>query len=245
MARWNRAIAVLPFRQGKVLDLGCAFGFTTVKLARRGYQTVGVDNSPRYIAWAKRRHPGGAYLLSSAEQLSLEDASVDGVLFLDVLEHVVNQEAVMHEITRVLKPGGTLILSVPHRGLLGWLDSLNVYARLVRTTHRGLFPQEIAQTGAHRHYSVRQLRMLLGPSFTLRRTFCTGLGIAELVNLPLLIFCRYIFTWEWLYQILQYVYFLVYLLEDVVPLGRAGYHLMVVATKQEHPVSSSPEEGAE
>jgi len=241
MARWTRAIAALPFKQGKVLDLGCAFGFATKQLARKGYQTVGVDNFPRYIARAKRRHPEGEYLLCSAEQLPLEDASVDGVLFLDVLEHVVDQTAVIHEITRVLKPGGTLILSVPHWGLLGWLDSLNVYAKLVRSTHHGLFPQEIAQTGVHRHYSVCQLVGLLGPSFTVRRTFCTGLGIAELVNLPLLVFCRYIFAWEWLYQILQYAYFLVYLLEDVVPLGWAGYHLMLVATKLERPLSSTPE----
>ena len=59
--------------------------------------------------------------------------------------------------------------------------------------------------------------------------------MAELVNLPLLDQCRYILAWEWLYQILQYVYFLVYLLEDLLPLGRAGYHLMVVATKDQVP----------
>ncbi len=239
MARWNRAIAALPFRQGKVLDVGCAFGFATLLLARKGYQTVGVDNSARYIAWAKRRHPQGEYLLCSAEALPLADASFDGVLLLDVLEHVVDQEAVMGEVRRVLKSGGVLILSVPHRGLLGWLDSLNVYAQLVRTTHHGLFPQEIAQTGVHRHYSVDQLCALLGPAFTLERVFCTGLGIAELVNLPLLVFCRYFFSWESSYQILQYVYFLVYLLEDLIPLGRIGYHLMIVAKKQEVPPQSA------
>lgn len=233
MARWDRAIAALPFPHGRVLDLGCAFGFATKMLARKGYETVGVDNSSQYIARARHRHPKGEYILSSAESLPLENASFDGVLFLDVLEHVTNEEAVIQEIRRVLKPGGTLILSVPHRGLLGWLDSLNVYARIVRLTRHGLFPQEIAQTGIHRHYSVRRLRSLLGPEFTFQRVMCTGLGVAELVNLPLLILCRYILTWEWLYQILQYVYFLAYLLEDLVPFGPIGYHLMIVATKQE------------
>src|SRR5947209_2834890 len=134
MARWDRAIALLPFRKGRVLDLGCAFGFATLRLARKGYETVGVDSSVRYIAWAKQRHPQGQYLLASAEALPLADASFEGVLLLDVLEHVVDERVVMREVWRVLKPGGTLILSVPHRGLLGWLDSLNVYARLVRAT---------------------------------------------------------------------------------------------------------------
>jgi SAM-dependent methyltransferase len=232
MARWNRAIAALPFRQGKVLDVGCAFGFATLLLARKGYQTVGVDNSRRYIVWAKRRHPQGEYVLCNAEELPFADASFDGVLLLDVLEHVVDQAALLREVQRVLKPGGTLILSVPHRGLLGWLDSLNIYARLVRATHHGLFPQEIAQTGVHRHYSVDQLRTLLGPAYEFEHVFCTGLGIAELINLPLLVFCRYLFSWEGLYQVLQYVYFLVYLLEDLAPLGCLGYHLMVVGKKQ-------------
>ena len=231
MARWNRAIAALPFRSGRVLDLGCAFGFTTLKLARKGYQTVGVDNSARYIAQAKRRHPGGEYILCSAETLPLADASFDGVLFSDVLEHVTNQRAVISEIHRILKPGGTLIISVPHRGLLGWLDSLNLYAHLVRQTHHGLFPPEIAQTGVHRHYSKAQLCSLLGPAFTVYRTMYTGLGVAELINIPLLIVCRYILAWEWLYQILQYIYFLVYLIEDLIPFGPFGYHLMLVATR--------------
>jgi hypothetical protein len=129
----------------------------------------------------------------------------------------------------------TLILSVPHRGWLGWLDWLNVYARLVRTTQHGLFPQKIAQRGVHSHYSVDQLRTLLGLAFELDHVFCTGLSIAELVNFPLLVFCRYLFSWEGLYQILQYVYFLVYLLEDLIPLGYGGYHLMIVAKKQVEP----------
>jgi len=233
MARWNRAIASLPFKQGKILDLGCAFGFATRKLAHKGYQTVGVDNSPRYIAWAKRRHPQGTYLLNPAEELPFTDASFDGILCLDVLEHVTDPATVASEIGRVLKPGGTLILSVPQRGLLGWLDSLNLYTLFVRITRHGLFPPEIAQTGWHRHYSVKQLRTLLGADFTLQRVSCTGLGLAELVNLPLLIICRYILAWEGLYQLLQYAYFLIYLLEDLFPLGRFGYHLMLVFKKEE------------
>lgn len=231
MARWSRAIAALPFRRGRVLDLGCAFGFATLKLAGKGYQTVGVDTSARYIAQAKRRHPTGEYILCSAETLPLTDASFDGVLFLDVLEHVTSEEAVVSEIRRVLKPGGTLIISVPHRGLLSKLDALNLYARLVRRFHHGLFPSEIAQTGVHRHYTSDQLRTLLKPAFTVQRVFCTGLGLAEFVNLPLLIVCRFFLKWEWLYQVLQYVYFLVYLIEDLFPFGPFGYHLMLVATR--------------
>ena len=59
--------------------------------------------------------------------------------------------------------------------------------------------------------------------------------LAELVNLLLLVFCRFALSWQWLYQMLQYAYFLAYLLEDLLPLGPAGYHLMLVATKEAIP----------
>jgi 2-polyprenyl-3-methyl-5-hydroxy-6-metoxy-1,4-benzoquinol methylase len=44
----------LPFRQGHVLDLGCAFGYSTRLLRRRGYAAAGADASSRYIARAAR-----------------------------------------------------------------------------------------------------------------------------------------------------------------------------------------------
>jgi SAM-dependent methyltransferase len=231
MARWTRAIQALPFKQGRVLDLGCAFGFATRRLARRGYETVGVDASPAYIARARRAHPQGTYLLAEAEAVPLPDHSFDGVLFLDVLEHVHDERAALAEIARLLKPGGTLIVSVPHRGLLWRLDSLNLYQWLVRRTHHGLPPPEIGLDAPHRHYRLTQLQEMLGARFRLERVMRTGLGLAELVNVPLLVFCRSLLGWEWLYQILQYIYFTVYLLEDVAPLGPLGYHMMVVATR--------------
>jgi SAM-dependent methyltransferase len=231
MARWTRAIQALPFKHGRVLDLGCAFGFATRRLAHRGYQTVGVDASPAYIARARRAHPQGVYLLASAEAVPLPDSSFDGVLFLDVLEHVHDERAALAEIARLLKPGGTFIVSVPHRGLLWWLDSLNLYQWLVRRTQHGLPPPEIGLEAPHRHYRLTQLQEMLGPCFRVERVMRTGLGLAELVNLPLLVLCRYLLGWEWLYQLLQYLYFTVYLLEDVAPLGPLGYHMMVVATR--------------
>jgi SAM-dependent methyltransferase len=231
MARWTRAIQALPFKRGRVLDLGCAFGFATVRLARRGYDVVGVDVSPTYIARAQRAHPQGVYLVAPAEAVPLPDRAFDGVLFLDVLEHVQDEGASLAEAARLLKPGGTLVVSVPHRGLLWRLDSLNLYQWLVKRTHHGLPPPEIGLAAPHRHYSLAQLRELLGPRFTIECVMITGLGLAELVNLPLLVLCRYVLRWEWLYQIVQYGYFTVYLVEDMAPLGPLGYHMMVVATR--------------
>lgn len=232
MARWTRAMAALPFGHGRVLDLGCAFGFTTRQLRRRGYATVGVDGSPAYIARARRADPRGTYLVADAAHVPLPDADFDGILFLDVLEHLPDERGAIAEIARLLKPGGTLVLSVPHRGPLTRLDSLNLYARFVRATRHGRFPPEIAATGIHRHYRVEDVCALLGERFEIRRVTRTGLGLAELINLPLLVLFRWLLPVEPLYATLAFGYYSVYLAEDLAPLGPLGYHLMVVATRR-------------
>ncbi|MGH2516061.1 MAG: class I SAM-dependent methyltransferase [Ktedonobacterales bacterium] len=232
MARWTRAIRSLPFAEGRVLDLGCAFGFATRMLRRAGYDTVGVDASAEYIARAKRADPKGLYLQYDAANIPLPDASFDGVVFLDVMEHLPDAGGAVAEAARLLKPGGTLVLSVPHRGPLYWLDSLNLYARFVRATHHGRFPPEIAATGIHRHYSVADLRALLGDRFELRLVTRTGIGLAELLNLPLLALFRWLLPLEPLYAGAAFLYYTAYLAEDVLPLGPLGYHVMVVATRR-------------
>lgn len=241
MARWTRAIASLPFSEGRVLDLGCAFGFATRLLKRNGYDAVGADASAAYIASAKRADPRGTYLLADAGRVPLPDASFDGAIFLDVMEHVPDERAALAECARLLKPGGTLVLSVPHRGPFAPIDSLNIYAGIVRRTGHGRFPPEIAATGVHRHYSIGDVRGLLGDDFQMRRVVRTGLGIAELVNLPLLLLFRWLLPLEPMYQLLAFAYYTMYLVEDLLPLGPLGYHMMVVATRRGNcdPVTSS------
>lgn len=232
MARWTRAINALPFHEGAVLDLGCAFGFTTRLLKRRGFDATGVDASATYIERARRSDPSGVYLRCDAARIPLPDQSFDGVLFLDVLEHLPDERGAIREVARLLRPGGTLALSVPYKGPLARLDSLNLYAQLVRRTGRGRFPPEIAATGEHRHYSIRELDDLLGADFAIRRVRRTGLGLAELIHLPILALFRWLIPLEWVYQRAAFVYYSTYLAEDIARLGPMGYHLMVVATRR-------------
>ena len=233
MARWTRAIGALPFATGRVLDLGCAFGFATRLLRRRGYEAMGVDSSPSYIARARRADPRTTYLVADAARVPLPGASFEGLLLLDVLEHLPDERGALAETARLLVPGGTLVLSVPYRGPLAWLDSLNLYARFVRRTHHGRFPPEIAATGIHRHYAVADLRALLGDAFEIRHMWRTGIGLAELVHLPVLLLFRWLAPCERLYAAAAFAYYICYLAEDLLPLGPLGYHLMVTATRRE------------
>jgi SAM-dependent methyltransferase len=233
MARWSRAARLVRLPPGsRVLDLGCAFGFGTRMLVGR-YETYGHDLNHAYIGRARRSVRQATFTQGSADRVPYGDGFFDGILLLDVLEHVPEEAPVVKEITRLLRPGGRLILSVPNRGWLAPLDSLNVYQRVAR----GHFPPPTddpswQQSPVHRHYGEDDLARLLGPRFRILSSHYTGLGIAEPVNLVLLLLFRAVPGLRSLYNVLQYLYFGVYLLEDMIPTGPFGYHLMIEAERR-------------
>jgi SAM-dependent methyltransferase len=99
-----------------VLDVGCNTGYGTVHLLPAARRVVGVDVSPRAIELAQQRAPGGSpeFLVTSGGALPFPDASFDLVTSFQVLEHVPDPSPYLGEIRRVLRPGGTLILTTPN-----------------------------------------------------------------------------------------------------------------------------------
>ena len=69
------------------------------------------------------------------------------------------------------------------------------------------------------------------PHFKVTSVEYSGIGLAEPVNLVLLLLFRAIFRAPRLYQPLQYLYFGVYLAEDLVRTGPYGYHMMIALEK--------------
>lgn len=98
-----------------VLDIGCGYGRTTVPLARMGFRVIGLDVVPRMIEEARRAHPDLRWLIMSATDLALRDASVDYTLFsangIDCIYPLERRTQALREIHRVLRPGGCLIYS--------------------------------------------------------------------------------------------------------------------------------------
>jgi len=105
---------------GPVADLGCGPGAHALSLARRGYDVVGVDGSPRMVEVGRTRATRDGVDATFAVHdvsapLRFADASLGGVLAILVLQHLPNPETFIAEIRRCLRPGGHLLITAPTR----------------------------------------------------------------------------------------------------------------------------------
>jgi SAM-dependent methyltransferase len=232
VGRWGRARRWLPDDALRILDVGCSFAYGSAAIAAggpAGRTVIGVEPDPEHLTMAHRRFPWIAVLPGDAKALPLPDAVADAVTMLDVLEHIDAAEAAVQEARRVVRSGGLLIASTPHRGLLRRVDALNVYAGLRRRWPQLPPLAPAAESGGHkhRHYSVAELEELLAPHFTVDRVARTGVGLQEIVHLGLLVL--HSLRLRRLTRALRVLHLGVYLLDDLLPLGRLGYHLTVRA----------------
>lgn len=90
---------------GKVLDIGAGSGDIGVIVARRAIDYTGLDRSREAVSRLRSRRLEGVE--GSADALPFEDATFDTVLLIGVLEHVPRHDAVLSEVKRVLRAGGS------------------------------------------------------------------------------------------------------------------------------------------
>jgi len=99
-----------------ILDCGCGRGKYVLKLLQQSAHVYGVEYDPEKVrAYKKLKNHSDHVVQGNIERLTFEDARFDLVLLNEVLEHVSDEEAVLKEIFRVLKPGGHLVLFSPNR----------------------------------------------------------------------------------------------------------------------------------
>lgn len=93
---------------GRVLDIGCADRWIEHQLPR-GSEYIGLD----YLATGKQMYGSRPDVFADASSLPLADESVDTVVILEVMEHLRKPREALQEITRVLRPQGRLLLTIP------------------------------------------------------------------------------------------------------------------------------------
>lgn len=99
---------------GQALDAGCGTGRHAGFLAAAGYETIGVDATDGMLAVARDSYPKVDFRGGWLDALPLPDESVDLVTSALAVCHAPDLGPVFQEMARVVRPGGTVIVSDPH-----------------------------------------------------------------------------------------------------------------------------------
>jgi len=183
---------ILPLVPGfadTVLEIGCGEGATLDWLRSTGRcrRTIGVELSPTAAARAAQRVDlviqGGV----EGRTLPVEPESVELLLLLDVLEHLVDPWSTLRSLVSLLRPGGTVVASIPN---------INHVSALMPLVLRGRwdYEDEGILDRSHLRFFVRSTaeELLRGASLTITQVAVNGLawgskgGLADRLTLGLL-----------------------------------------------------------
>ncbi|HEY3116564.1 MAG TPA: class I SAM-dependent methyltransferase [Chloroflexota bacterium] len=139
----NKHVRNVPFlrmigevRGKTVLDVGSAQGLVLDGL-RTAALTVCVDLAQAYMRVARER--GHQAVVGDGEALPFRAGAFDVVICTGVLEHVLNAEAVVRQVERILKPDGSLFVLVPWKEDLGKYEA---FEGVYEFTHLRSFDEE-------------------------------------------------------------------------------------------------------
>lgn len=112
---------MLPAGCARLLDIGCGPAVMAEELLKRANEVWGIDAAAQMIAHGEARmqaHPAGSRChlrVGDVEQLDFPDGHFDAIVSMGVLEYVQPYDRALAEMHRVLRSGGTAVLTVPSR----------------------------------------------------------------------------------------------------------------------------------
>lgn len=179
-----------------ILDVGCGTGLLLKILMHNGYRVVGLDLRPEGLYTTRQAFPRSSLLQADATHLPLRDNVFGAVILLDILEHVDDQ-LLLAEVRRVLRPGGWALITVPANPRL-WSYRDEAAGHLRRYPRRELL--RVISNAQLRLQEVRYYQCLLLPLMVITRALGRKRsGLRDFEEQPLGIFnaaMTWINSWE-------------------------------------------------
>lgn len=171
----NHLAAQLPAQVPVLLDLGCGPGWIQPRLARHCQSLWAADLSAAMLHQARQIGAASQFYQADARALPLPDASVDLVFSSLMLQWCPEPGAVLAEISRILKPGGRLLLTTLVTGSLA--EFSHSWATVDQQPHQLRFLTEaelcaqLQQPTLTLSYQVQQYQLFYPDVLSLARSF--------------------------------------------------------------------------
>lgn len=110
----------LKYAFGKiVLDAGCGTGYGTYELSKKAKKVYGIDQNIAVIKYAQKvyKNKNLSFQAGNLEKIRFPKNRFDLICIFEVIEHVNDYKGFLKELYRVLKPGGTLLISTPNKSI--------------------------------------------------------------------------------------------------------------------------------
>ncbi len=161
-----------PYRKtGKLIDIGCGFGFFLSVAHAAGWEVYGTEIAESAWTYFDRLGlPGGRIFKGDVAEADFPAASFDAATLIEVIEHVQDPARVLENIAELVRPGGLLYLTTPN------FNSLT--RRLIGSSWSVIHPQEHLS-----YFTPKTLyRMLVKAGFRVRALRTTGWSYWEVFD---------------------------------------------------------------
>ena len=171
-AKFRQIVARLDDPAGKRgLDIGADNGVISYLLRQRGGHWHSADLDERAVESIRQLVRTDVHLIDGGVT-PFENGAFDQVVVVDFLEHIPDDRLFARELARIVKPGGQLIINVPHLKPGSLLNRFRHSIGLTDEWHGHLRPG----------YTVEQLRALLEPGFVIEKAVTYSHVCSELID---------------------------------------------------------------